>query len=57
MSVFDDLFAAQHEALDFTWGSPSPADVTAAICMSGLLSDQDARWIPVAAPVRNAGDA
>ncbi len=57
MSLLADLFATQDESPDLTWCSLSPAEVTAAICMSGLLSDQDARWIPLAVPIRGGTDA
>ena len=56
MSLLADLFATQDESPDLEWCSPSPAEVTAAICMSGLLSDPVSRWIPLAVPVRSASD-
>ena len=56
MSALAEIFDAQREIPDLAWCSPSPVDVVAAICMSGLLSDPVARWIPLAVPVRNASD-
>ena len=57
MSVLAEIFQAQRETPDLAWCSPSPADVTAAGCMSGLLSDPVSRWIPLAVPVKSSADA
>jgi hypothetical protein len=49
MSVLAEIFAAQGETPDLATVQASPADVVAAASVLGWLSDEDSRWIPLAA--------
>ncbi len=54
MSSLAEIFDAQRETPDLATVHASVADVIAAAAMIGWLSDEDARWIPVAAVARDA---